>query len=152
MKDVTFIRSIPFFFIMLVSLVPFSSRQPPTSKWHKISLINCFCLFVCLYVAWKRGILRKCARFVLFRLIKKRSFNLLCVFDPFQFYTSKILYPQYFSPVACTPRQVIRDMTSDFDICKVDLDTFLNAVPYESVPKINLKQKTQIRLNRTLFN
>ena len=32
-----------------------------------------------LYVAWKRGLPRKFARFFLFRLIKKRSFNLLCV-------------------------------------------------------------------------
>ena len=36
-----------------------------------------------LYVAWKRGLPRKCARFVLFRPIKKRSFNLLCVLGPF---------------------------------------------------------------------
>ena len=34
-----------------------------------------------LYVAWKRWLRQKCARFVLFRLIKKRSFNLLCVLD-----------------------------------------------------------------------
>ena len=34
-----------------------------------------------LYVACKRGLLRKFARFVLFRSIKKRSFNLLCVLD-----------------------------------------------------------------------
>ena len=30
----------------------------------------------------KRGLPRKFARFVLFRFIKKRSFNLLCVLDP----------------------------------------------------------------------
>ena len=35
------------------------------------------------YVAWKRGLPRKFARFVLFRLIKKRSFNLLCVLELF---------------------------------------------------------------------
>ena len=29
-------------------------------------------LLLLLYVAWKRGLPRKCARFVLFRLIKKR--------------------------------------------------------------------------------
>ena len=34
-----------------------------------------------LYVAWKRGFPRKFARIVLFRPIKKRSFNLLCVLD-----------------------------------------------------------------------
>ena len=31
--------------------------------------------------SWKRGLPWKFARFVLFRLIKKRSFNLLCVLD-----------------------------------------------------------------------
>ena len=31
----------------------------------------------------ERGLPRKCARFVLFRLIEKRSFNLLCVLDLF---------------------------------------------------------------------
>ena len=36
---------------------------------------------VLLYVAWKRGFPRKFARFVLFCLIKKQSFNLLCVLD-----------------------------------------------------------------------
>ena len=35
-----------------------------------------------LYIAWKRGFPRKFG-FVLFRLIKKRSFNLLCVLDLF---------------------------------------------------------------------
>ena len=34
-----------------------------------------------LYVAWKRGLPRNFARFVLFRPIKKRSFKLLCVLD-----------------------------------------------------------------------
>ena len=38
--------------------------------------------FLLLYVAWKRGFPQKFARFVLFHLIEKRSFNLLCVFDP----------------------------------------------------------------------
>ena len=36
-----------------------------------------------LYVAWKRGLPRKCARFVLFRPITKRSFDLLCALDVF---------------------------------------------------------------------
>ena len=36
-----------------------------------------------MYVAWKRGLPRQFARFVLFRLIKKHSFNLLCVLDLF---------------------------------------------------------------------
>ena len=34
-----------------------------------------------LYIAWKRGLPRKCSYFVLFRPIKKRSFDLLCVLD-----------------------------------------------------------------------
>ena len=53
-------------------------------------------------------------------------------FDPFQFYTRKILYPRYFSPVACIPRKVIRHMTSDFDVCEIDMKmqmSFLNASP-----------------------
>ena len=51
---------------------------------------------------------------------------------PFQFYTRKILCPRYFSPVACTPRKVIRQTTSDFDAFEIDLDmqmVFLNAAP-----------------------
>ena len=36
-----------------------------------------------LYIAWKRGLPRILARFVQFLPIKKRSFNLLCVFDVF---------------------------------------------------------------------
>ena len=54
--------------------------QPPTSNWHKIRLIHCFSVFL-LYVAWKRGLPRKFARFVLFRPVKKRSFNPLRVLD-----------------------------------------------------------------------
>ena len=37
-----------------------------------------------LYVAWKRGLPWKFARFVLFGPIKKHSFNLLCVLDLLQ--------------------------------------------------------------------
>ena len=56
-------------------------------------------------------------------------------FGPFQFYTRKILYPRFFffflfSPVVCYLRKVIRHMTSDFDVCEVDLNeqmSFLNA-------------------------
>ena len=41
-------------------------------------------VFCCIVVrSLKRGFPRKFARFVLFRLIKKRSFNLLCVLDLF---------------------------------------------------------------------
>ena len=36
-----------------------------------------------LYVAWKRGLFEKFARFVLFRPIKKRCFYLLCILDLF---------------------------------------------------------------------
>ena len=36
-----------------------------------------------LYIAGKRGLPRRFARFVLFRQTKKRSFNLLCVLDLF---------------------------------------------------------------------
>ena len=54
----------------------------PPASWHltdKDKLVEPFS--VVLYVAWKRWLHRKCARFVLFRLIKKRSFNLLCVLN-----------------------------------------------------------------------
>ena len=37
---------------------------------------------------------------------------------PFQFYTLKILYSTLCSPVACTPRNAIRHVTSDFDVCE----------------------------------
>ena len=46
------------------SLVPFSFRQLPTSNRYKISWIK-----KNVYVAWKRGLPRKFARFILFRLI-----------------------------------------------------------------------------------
>ena len=68
------------------SLAAFSFCQPPTSNGHKISWTNClffFLSFFILDVAWKRGLPRKCARFVLFRSVKKRSFILLCAFDLF---------------------------------------------------------------------
>ena len=56
----------------------------PPASWHltdKDKLVSLFS--VLLYVAWKRGLPKKIARFVLFRLIKKHSFNLLCVLDLF---------------------------------------------------------------------
>ena len=67
----------------LSGFVLVSIRQPPTSNWLKLSWINClvFLGFFMLYVAWKRGLPRNFARFVLLCPIKKRSFNLLCVFD-----------------------------------------------------------------------
>ena len=40
-----------------------------------------------LYEAWKRGLPRKFARFVPFCLIKKYSFNLLCVLNLFFFFS-----------------------------------------------------------------
>ena len=72
---------------------PFPSASLPASNWHKVSWINrlffcCICTHVytyILYVAWKRRLPRKCARFVPFRPIQKRSFNLLCVLDFFSF-------------------------------------------------------------------
>ena len=56
----------------------------PPASWHLTDKDKLVWLFsVVLYVAWKRGLPRKFARFVLFRLIKKSSFNLLCVLDLF---------------------------------------------------------------------
>ena len=45
--------------------------------------LNCLFYVFMLYVAWKRGLPRKLARFVLFRPVKKRSCNFLCVLDLF---------------------------------------------------------------------
>ena len=64
----------------------------PESYGQKISWFNCFLL----YIAWKRGIARKFAHFVLFRLIKKRSFNLLCVLDLFSEHWQSTLFQIFF--------------------------------------------------------
>ena len=61
-----------------VSLVPFSSRQPPTSNWHKISWIDC--LFFCFYVVHSLK-KRTSSKMCMFCPVKKHSFNLLCVLD-----------------------------------------------------------------------
>ena len=50
--------------------------------WLETSWINCFSVFM-LYAAWKRGLPRKIARFVLFCPIKSVPFNLLCVLGLF---------------------------------------------------------------------
>ena len=50
----------------------------------------------------------------------------------FHIYMRKILYPGCFSQTACTPGKVIRHMTSNFDVCEIDLDipmSLLNAMP-----------------------
>ena len=55
---------------------------PPTSRIQLAQgKLNWLFVFLLLYLAWKRGLPRKFARFVLFRLLKKRSFSLLCVLD-----------------------------------------------------------------------
>ena len=46
-----------------------------------IILFTLYRQILVLNVAWKRWLHQKIARFALFRLIKKRSFNLLCVLD-----------------------------------------------------------------------
>ena len=46
-----------------------------------VVVVGVLLLFFMLYVDWKRGLPRKFAHFVLFRPIKKRSFNLLCVLN-----------------------------------------------------------------------
>ena len=50
-------------------------------------------------LAWKRGLPRKCARFVLFPPIKKRSFNLLCVLDLVSERWQSTLFQIFFPPV-----------------------------------------------------
>ena len=65
------------FFFASGSLVPFSSRQPLSIK-----LTPDKCVFCCMVVrSLKKRASSKISRFVLFRLIKKRSFNLLRVLD-----------------------------------------------------------------------
>ena len=57
---------------------------------------------------------------------------------------AKILHPRYGSPVACGREKVIRHMTSDVDVCEIDLDTqmsFLNAAPLAALLFV-LKLKT----------
>ena len=69
------------------ALLLFSSRQSRAlfllpGSWHltdKDKLVLLFSVVLC--VARKRWLHWKCARFVLFHLIKKHSFNLLCVLD-----------------------------------------------------------------------
>ena len=49
-----------------------------------------------LYVAWKRGLPWKSALLVLFRPIKNRSLNLLCVLDLFSEHWQSTLFPFFF--------------------------------------------------------
>ena len=52
----------------------------------------------------------------------------------------KNLYPHYFSLVTCTPREFIRHMTSDFDLCKVDLDMQSSCRVLEDLSRPSLAQ------------
>ena len=61
-------------------------------KWLKLVELFVFLLFLLLYVAWKRGLPPKCAHFVLFRPIKKHSFNLLCALDLFSEHWQSTLF------------------------------------------------------------
>ena len=73
-----------------------------------------------LYVARKTGLPRKFARFVLFRPIKKRSFNLLCVWglpsqlttELFQINVQQIV-PACGLEMAATTKSVPKDMTQN---------------------------------------
>ena len=82
--------------------------------------------------------------FLIVRAIQATMTKMSHSFDPFQFYTRKILCPCYFSPVAFIPRKIIRHLTSDFDACEIDLDlqmSFLNAASwkmFESFIKTNV--------------
>ena len=76
--------------------------------------------------------------FVRFTLQRQRLYvwQMSHSFRPFQFFTRKILYPHYLSPVACTPRKVIRHVTSQFDVREVEMDmqtSRLNAAPCRQV-------------------
>ena len=70
-------------FFVLVVLASFTA-----SNWHM--LVNCVFFFFLsvfmLYLAWKRGLPRKCARFVVFFQLKSFRFNLLFVSDLSSFF------------------------------------------------------------------
>ena len=93
-----------------VSLVFFSYRQPSTFNWHEISWIDClfFCCCCCfLYVVWEWGLPRKFARFILFRLIKKRSFKSLVCFGSFSKLWQSTLFRTTVRAVHRKMRQVL---------------------------------------------
>ena len=70
---------------------PFASLPHPTDT-RPVELIVCSSVFM-LYVAWKRGFPQNFSCFVLFRSIKKHSFNLLCVLDFFSERWQSTLFP-----------------------------------------------------------
>ena len=83
---------------------------------------------------WSTTISTKLCCFVFVRAIHakktKTAWKMSLSFDPFQLYTRKILYPRYFSGVACTPSKAIKHMTSDFEV-HLDMQmSFLNAAPW----------------------
>ena len=71
----------PFFHQKIWNRLPaFWRKACPSIKRTQDKLVSLFSV-VLLYITWKRGLPWKFAHFVLFHLIKKRSFNLLCVFS-----------------------------------------------------------------------
>ena len=68
---------------------------------HSFNSLFEFLLFLLLYVAWKIGRPQTFACVVLFHPIKKRSFNLLCVLDPFSECWQSALFQIFFVTHDC---------------------------------------------------
>ena len=60
-----------------------------------------------LYVASKRGLPQKCARFVRFRPIIKRSFSLLCVLDLFSELWQSAFFQNFFLSCICLSMSIM---------------------------------------------
>ena len=84
------LRTIQFKTVKPTYLCPLRARKLA----DKDKLVQLFS--VVLYVARKRWLHRKFASFVLFHLIKKRSFNLLCVWDLFSEHWQSTLFQIFF--------------------------------------------------------
>ena len=85
-----------------------------------------------LYVAWERGFPRKFTRFVLFRPIKKRSFNLLCVlglffFVFFQNAGSQLCF-RFFPPISFRPLDRVWSLFPTSDLPRT---------PYHASPAVS---------------
>ena len=81
--------------MQIFDVIIFFELRTIQQKTTKVSWFNCFLL----YVAQKRLLHRKFARFILFRPIKTRSFNLLCVLDLFSERWQSTLFQIFFPPL-----------------------------------------------------
>ena len=75
----------------------YSSKENWKMDTVVYEMTHCIDIFWSIFlVAWQRGLPRKFACFVLFCLIKKRSFNLLCVLDIFSECWQSTLFQIFF--------------------------------------------------------